>query len=107
MKKWTAVAAALVVLASMSSAWAGSACCGGGMKTHAKPATDAAAVKAQEKCPVMDAPVSKAFYADHAGKRVYFCCASCKDAFQKDPETYLKKLEEQGVALEAAPQPAE
>ena len=36
-------------------------------------------------------------------KRLYFCCQGCDQAFKKNPEKYMKKLKEQGVALEPAP----
>ncbi|MEW6534182.1 MAG: YHS domain-containing protein [Candidatus Auribacterota bacterium] len=52
---------------------------------------------AQEECPVMGGNVNKEIFADYNGKRVYFCCSGCVDAFNKDPEKYLKVLEEQGV----------
>ena len=59
----------------------------------------------QTTCPVMEGTVNKNIYADYKGKRVYFCCPPCLKAFKKDPDTYMKKLEEQGVVLEKAPEP--
>ena len=59
----------------------------------------------QTTCPVMEGTVNKNIYADYKGKRVYFCCPPCLKAFKKDPDMYLKKLEEQGVVLEKAPEP--
>jgi YHS domain-containing protein len=59
----------------------------------------------QTTCPVMEGTVNKNIYADYKGKRVYFCCPPCLKAFKKDPDTYIKKLEEQGVVLEKAPEP--
>jgi YHS domain-containing protein len=56
--------------------------------------------KAQATCPVMSGPVSKKVYADYEGKRVYFCCEECKQVFLKNPADYIKKLEEQGIAIE-------
>jgi YHS domain-containing protein len=29
-------------------------------------------------------------HAEYKGKHVYFCCPSCKKAFDKDPEKYTK-----------------
>ena len=60
---------------------------------------------AQQSCPVMGGKVNKNFYTDYKGKRVYFCCGGCPSAFKKDPETYIKKLETQGITLEPAPKP--
>jgi YHS domain-containing protein len=46
----------------------------------------------QTTCPVMGGDINKDIYADHAGKRVYFCCPMCDRPFKKNPEKYLKKL---------------
>ena len=57
----------------------------------------------QTKCPVMGGDINKEIYADHEGKRVYFCCASCPAQFKADPEKYLAKMKEAGVEPEAIP----
>ncbi|PLX50844.1 MAG: hypothetical protein C0613_02080 [Desulfobulbaceae bacterium] len=57
----------------------------------------------QTTCPVMGAPITKELYADHDGKRVYFCCSFCDGEFKKAPQKYLDRLKEQGQ--EAAPVP--
>jgi len=59
--------------------------------------------KPQTICPVMGRPIDKQFYADHDGKRVYFCCNTCVDIFRKDPEKYIDKLNAEGVVLADAP----
>ena len=59
--------------------------------------------KPQTACPVMGDKINKAIYADHDGKRVYFCCAGCVNTFKKDPAKYVKKLEDAGVTLAKAP----
>jgi len=59
--------------------------------------------KAQTICPVMGGKIDKKVYTDYQGKRVYFCCSQCQKDFQKDPDGYLKKLEEEGVTLEKVP----
>ena len=51
-----------------------------------------AELKPQTTCPVMGGEIDKSVFADHEGKRVYFCCPGCISEFQKDPEKYLKKL---------------
>ncbi|MCT4534816.1 hypothetical protein [Halodesulfovibrio sp.] len=56
----------------------------------------------QVKCPVMGNTINKKLYADHNGKRVYFCCQMCLPKFKKNPTVFIKKLESQGVKLEAA-----
>ena len=58
----------------------------------------------QTACPISGMTVDKKVYADHEGKRVYFCCEEHKAEFRKDPDKYLKKLEEQGVELEKSPE---
>ena len=59
--------------------------------------------KAQSLCPVMGGEIDKTAYVDYEGKRVYFCCPGCKPTFLKDPKKYLKKMESEGIVLEAAP----
>lgn len=46
-----------------------------------------------EMCPVAtDKAVDPAQFVDHDGRRIAFCCAKCKAAFQKDPAKYLANL---------------
>jgi YHS domain-containing protein len=59
--------------------------------------------KPQTTCPVLAGNIDKTVYADYKGKRIYFCCKGCDEAFNKDPEKYMKKLQEEGVTLEPAP----
>lgn len=63
--------------------------------------------KAQTTCPVMGGKIDKKVYTDYNGKRVYFCCAGCIPQFKKDPGTYLKKLEAEGVVPEPVPAAAD
>jgi YHS domain-containing protein len=63
----------------------------------------AADPKPQTVCPVLAGNIDKSVYADYKGKRIYFCCKGCDAEFSKDPEKYMKKLEEQGVTLEPTP----
>jgi len=57
---------------------------------------------AQKICPVMGNPIDPNMYTDYEGRRIYFCCQSCKTAFAKDPEKYIAKVDEQlqGVGKE-------
>ena len=58
----------------------------------------------QITCPVMEGgKIDKGIYEDYEGKRVYFCCSSCKAAFKADPEKYMKKMADEGVVLEDTP----
>ena len=51
------------------------------------------ATSPQTECPVMIGnKINPSIYADYQGKRVFFCCQSCRQAFTKDPEKYLDKL---------------
>ncbi|MBM4017545.1 MAG: YHS domain-containing protein [Planctomycetes bacterium] len=50
---------------------------------------------AQKLCPVMGGPVNPDIFVDYQGRRIYFCCDMCPATFKKDPEKYLKKLDEQ------------
>jgi YHS domain-containing protein len=55
----------------------------------------AAVVAATEQtvCPVMAGnPIDKNVFVEYKGKKVYFCCESCKADFGKDPEKYIKDL---------------
>ncbi len=54
----------------------------------------------QEKCPVLGGTIDKKSYVDYKGKRVYFCCSGCEETFKKDPDGYIKKMEDSGVTLE-------
>jgi YHS domain-containing protein len=110
----------LLLVGIAATGYAGGACCPGksvdakacapGAKAQVLAQEEGAAVapaaetvKAQETCPVMGAPVNKKYYSDHNGKRVYFCCGACPSMFNADPEKYMKKLAEEGVALEDTP----
>ncbi|MFC1666490.1 YHS domain-containing protein [Candidatus Omnitrophota bacterium] len=46
-------------------------------------------------CPVMAGAVSKdtPYKTEHNGKMIGFCCPGCIDAFKKDPEKYMAKIE--------------
>jgi YHS domain-containing protein len=59
-----------------------------------------ACAKPQETCPLMGGAINKKIFADHNGKRVYFCCAGCIAPFNKEPEKYIKQLENAGVELD-------
>jgi YHS domain-containing protein len=55
-------------------------------------ATEAAGTE-QTMCPIMDGnKIDKNVFVEYKGKKVYFCCSSCKATFEKDPEKYIAKL---------------
>ena len=58
-----------------------------------KTATATATSVEQTTCPVMEGnKIDKNVFVEYKGKKVYFCCAQCKAAFEKEPEKYLAKL---------------
>ena len=57
----------------------------------------------QANCPVMGGKINKEIYADHDGKRVYFCCNMCIDTFKKDPAKYIEKMKKDGIDPAAIP----
>ncbi len=64
--------------------------------------------KPQATCPVMGDKIAclildKDIYMDYEGKRIYFCSKDCREKFKKDPEKFIKKMEDQGVVFEKAP----
>jgi hypothetical protein len=75
--------------------------CDSKMTDKKETSKDQAVVKAWNKvCPVMgeevDADAPTVVYKD---KVIGFCCAGCEKKFAKDPERYMKKLNEDGSKL--------
>jgi YHS domain-containing protein len=48
----------------------------------------------QTTCPVMGNPIDKKFFTYYKGRGIYFCCESCIEKFNADPDMYLKKMRE-------------
>jgi YHS domain-containing protein len=69
----------------------------------AGPALAADQPKPQTGCPVLGGNIDKKVYIDYQGKRIYFCCQGCDTEFKKNPEKYMKKIQEQGITLEKCP----
>jgi YHS domain-containing protein len=45
------------------------------------------------KCPVMlGEGTSLKYFVEYNGQKVYLCCRKCVGKFQKDPEKYMKRL---------------
>ena len=61
--------------------------------------------KRQTLCPVTGSAIDRSIQVDHDGKRVYFCCPGCVEAFKKSPDKYVRKLEADGVTLDTVAQP--
>ncbi len=49
----------------------------------------------QKRCPVMGGEIDPAVFLDYEGRRIYFCCPECIEEFKKDPEAYLRKVDEE------------
>ena len=52
-------------------------------------------VGATATCPVLGNQftiTADTLHSEYQGKHVYFCCAGCKDEFEKAPDKYLAKL---------------
>jgi YHS domain-containing protein len=55
-------------------------------------------------CPVMNARIkdkTRTTY-EYKGKVYSFCCQGCVDEFKKDPEKYIKKIEEESKKKESS-----
>jgi len=52
----------------------------------------ASAAIEQTVCPIIGGAINKDIFTEYKGKKVYFCCAGCKEKFEKEPEMYLAKL---------------
>lgn len=63
--------------------------------------------KPQTVCPVLAGNIDKSIYVDYKGYRIYFCCTGCDAEFKKDPEKYLKKMQDAGITPEKSPAGAE
>jgi len=62
-------------------------------ETAEKATATAAAAVEQTTCPVMAGnPINKDLFVEYEGKKVYFCCKGCEDAFLADPAKYIAKL---------------
>jgi len=61
------------------------------MGEMAKSLTSAEGIE-QKTCPVSGDKIDPTVFVEYKGKKVYFCCASCKSIFDKDPEKYIAKL---------------
>lgn len=46
----------------------------------------------QSACPVSNKPIKAEVSVEHEGKKVFFCCPGCPDAFKKDPAKFASKL---------------
>jgi len=89
--KWVGICAGTVLLFSGGRLWAAE-------EGEARPE-----VKLQTTCPVMGGEINKGLFVDHNGKRIYVCCGGCIETIKKDPEKYIKQIEDKGITLDATP----
>jgi YHS domain-containing protein len=98
-----------VALTGGAYAWMGNGAFGetrspiGGVSLLADAAHRAHQGERQALCPITGEKIDPSTFVDYQGKRVYFCCASCKKAFLKDPQKYIDAMESKGIVLEKAP----
>ena len=72
-------------------------------KSEIQSASPTGAAKKQTDCPVMGMKITPGVYIDYKGKRVSFCCPSCLEKFNADPDGLIKKMEAEGVVFEKSP----
>jgi hypothetical protein len=92
---------ALVFLGIVTAAaWDGTAMAGSG---HAQLATAGQENVEQTECPVMIGNrIDPSIFVIYRGQKVYFCCPTCKSAFEKAPEKYLGRLPQFASVAHAA-----
>jgi hypothetical protein len=83
-------------------------CSGGDQDAEKKTDTEAVRTRAphiyyQTRDAFSGKLVNRDIYSDYKGKRIFFCCENSKDSFLKDPERYMRRFKELGVALHDAP----
>ena len=60
---------------------------------HSNPPPTAREPIEQTECPVMIGnQIDPGIFTTYRGRKVYFCCQSCKSAFENAPEKYLHRL---------------
>ncbi|MEI8246127.1 MAG: hypothetical protein WCI51_09875 [Lentisphaerota bacterium] len=70
-------------------------------------ADKAATVKKQTLCPKCHNKISKKYYLDSDGKRIYFCGSICAAKMKKELAGVVTKLEGEGITLDAVEKKAE
>lgn len=53
---------------------------------------------AQVSCPIEGEKIDRSVYVDYGGRRIYFCCRGCIDKFNREPQKYSKKMDQEAVA---------
>ncbi|MBI3037487.1 hypothetical protein HYY75_00350 [bacterium] len=61
-------------------------------------------IKPQTKCPVTGETISKKFFSDYQGHRIYFSRPESVDKFKREPSKFISKLSLEGITLEKSPE---
>jgi YHS domain-containing protein len=105
--KRTANAAVVLMMSAFMAAASADAGCGSCGPSECKvdlsqtqEAAQAVVKPVNTICPVTGGKIDEntAFRVEYGGKVVGFCCADCIPDFNKDPEKYMKKVEEELAA---------
>jgi len=74
-----------------------SKCCSTGNKQTSLDSSEDSQLVWNKVCPVKGEEIdADAPTVEYDGKLIGFCCPGCESKFQKDPESYLKNLNEDG-----------
>ncbi len=65
----------------------------------------AEAGRSQTHCPIMGGDIDLEVFADHEGKRVYFCCPGCIGKFEENASLHIERMEKAGIELAKTPNP--
>jgi membrane fusion protein, copper/silver efflux system len=58
----------------------------------------------QTHCPIMNLPIDRALYHDHAGWRIYVCCPGCLDEVRERADEMMSEHAAKGIVFERAPE---
>lgn len=61
----------------------------------------------QTHCPVMGGLIDRSLYHDHAGQRIYVCCAGCLDDVRERADDIIREQRDQGIVFEKSPEAGE
>lgn len=61
-------------------------------------------MRLQTHCPVMNLPIDRALYHDHAGRRIYVCCPGCLEDVRKRADEMIREHAARGIAFERTPE---
>ena len=102
----TAIAIILLSLCVVGSEVSFAFAMNGSLMTAHEHHDEKAASPTTEVCPVSGEALNgdTNITYEYKGKTYRFCCPDCAEEFKKDPEKYMKKIQEQGITLEECPE---